>query len=44
LPTATGKIFNTITQFRPFWAILPVAVGKKFIDSNGFKKTRHENG
>jgi hypothetical protein len=39
-----GKIYGKITHFRHFWAILPILVGKKITDLNGFKKTHHENG
>jgi hypothetical protein len=35
-----GKIYGKITHFRHFWAILPILVGKKITDLNGFKKTR----
>jgi hypothetical protein len=39
-----GKIYGKITHFRRFWAILPILVGKRITDLNGFKKTHHENG
>jgi hypothetical protein len=35
-----GKIYGKITHFRHFWAILPILVGKRITDLNGFKKTR----
>jgi hypothetical protein len=37
-------IYGKISHFRHFWPILPIAVGKKITDSNGFTKTHHENG
>jgi hypothetical protein len=34
-----GKMYGKISHFRHFWAILPIAVGKKITDSKGFRKT-----
>jgi hypothetical protein len=42
-----SKIDNytvNFTHFSYFWAILPIFVGKRITDLNGFKKTHHENG
>jgi hypothetical protein len=39
-----GKNFGKITHLRHDWTILPILVGKRITDLNGFKKTHHENG
>jgi hypothetical protein len=35
-----GNFTVNFTHFRHFWAILPILVGKRITDFNGFKKTQ----